>query len=140
MPAIRIGQPPRQASTSPIAVASAKQARDAKRTWPGVSKPSAVARGRPSRPARSVPRSKSLTSLSRLVPVCSSKAPSADSSISAMSMRPVSAHASAQPTSTGLTLMVSVCGREAMAHARSHLAARPGAGIPSCCVCMARAV
>ena len=42
---------------------------DAERTWPGRSNPSAVARGRPIRPARSVPRSESLTSLSRLVPV-----------------------------------------------------------------------
>jgi len=50
--------------------------------------------------------------------------PRAESSISGISIRPLSAHASAEPTSTGLMLMVSVCGRDAMAQARSDVAKR----------------
>jgi hypothetical protein len=54
-------------------------------------------------------------------------------------MRPVSVQASAQPTSTGTTLIVNVCGRDATTHARGDEARRAAAaGAWLSCVCMAR--
>ena len=111
------GQPPgsrvRPARRAPPRRAAPDRTRPAPRvrTSRGVAQPAAVMRVGPTRSARSLPRSKSETSLSRLVPTWISTAQASVSANTSQRGATPSPQAMPAPTNTGATAIDSVRGR-----------------------------